>query len=398
MKSLYTQTISMRGLLLGSALSIAAYGLYAITPHHDALAQQAAAQAIPVNTITLAPRDVQLWQEFSGRTRAVDYAEIRPEVSGRIMEIRYKDGDLVKKGDVLIVIDPRPYEASLEKAKAQLQAATASARLANTEAARAVQMYKNQAITQSQHDTRINEQRIANAQVHAAKADVARAQLDVEYAYVRAPFEGRASRAEITIGNLVQSGANAPLLTKIISNQRIYADFEIDEATYLTIASQHSADSTSNHPVELELAHATNHHYKGEIANFDNHIDPNSGTIRARATFDNKDGLLIPGMYVTIKLGAANIPNALLIPERTIGTDQNKKYVYVVDDKNTVKYREVVLGGSVQGERIVSSGLKAGEKVIVDGVQHVRPDAIVAPTDAQAKQPSPATQPATPKA
>jgi multidrug efflux system membrane fusion protein len=382
----------LTSVLLSSTLSIATYGIYAIATHHDALAQQAPAQAIPVNTITLAPRDVQLWQEFSGRTRAVDYAEIRPEVSGRIMEIRYKDGDLVKKGDILIVIDPRPYEAALNKSKAQLQAATAAAKLANTEAARAVQMYKNQAITQSQHDTRINEQRIANAQVQAAKADAARAQLDVEYAYVRAPFEGRASRAEITIGNLVQSGMNAPLLTRVVSNQRIYADFDVDETTYLAIASQQTATSKASHPVELELAHATDHHYKGEIANFDNHIDPDSGTIRARATFNNEDGLLIPGMYVTIKLGAANIPNALLIPERAIGTDQNKKYVYVVDDKNKVNYREVVLGGSVQGERIVSSGLKAGEKVIVDGVQHVRPDAIVAPTDAQAKQP------ATPKA
>jgi len=392
MRQLKTYKFLLTSVLLSSTLSIATYGIYAIATHHDALAQQAPAQAIPVNTITLAPRDVQLWQEFSGRTRAVDYAEIRPEVSGRIMEIRYKDGDLVKKGDILIVIDPRPYEAALNKSKAQLQAATAAAKLANTEAERAVQMYKNQAITQSQHDTRINEQRMANAQVQAAKADAARAQLDVEYAYVRAPFEGRASRAEITIGNLVQSGMNAPLLTRVVSNQRIYADFDVDEATYLAIASQQTANSKASHPVELELAHATNHHYKGEIANFDNHIDPDSGTIRARATFNNEDGLLIPGMYVTIKLGAASIPNALLIPERAIGTDQNKKYVYVVDDKNKVNYREVVLGGSVQGERIVSSGLKAGEKVIIDGVQHVRPDAIVAPTDAQAKQP------ATPKA
>jgi multidrug efflux system membrane fusion protein len=392
MRQLKTYKFLLTSVLLSSTLSIATYGIYAIATHHDALAQQAPAQAIPVNTITLAPRDVQLWQEFSGRTRAVDYAEIRPEVSGRIMEIRYKDGDLVKKGDILIVIDPRPYEAALNKSKAQLQAATAAAKLANTEAERAVQMYKNQAITQSQHDTRINEQRMANAQVQAAKADAARAQLDVEYAYVRAPFEGRASRAEITIGNLVQSGMNAPLLTRVVSNQRIYADFDVDEATYLAIASQQTANSKASHPVELELAHATKHHYKGEIANFDNHIDPDSGTIRARATFNNEDGLLIPGMYVTIKLGAASIPNALLIPERAIGTDQNKKYVYVVDDKNKVNYREVVLGGSVQGERIVSSGLKAGEKVIIDGVQHVRPDAIVAPTDAQAKQP------ATPKA
>ena len=364
--------------------------------HSDAATngQNAAAmQAIPVTVSTIKPQHVQIWREFSGRTRAVDYAEIRPEVSGRITEIRFKDGDDVKKGDILMVIDPRPFEAALAKAKANLQSATTSSTLAATEASRAIKMYKNQAITQSQRDTRVNEQRVANAAMQAAKAELQQAQLDVEHAYIRAPFAGRVSRAEITIGNLVQANINAPLLTSIVSNKQIYADFEVDEATYLDIAAQSASSTTHSNPIELTLKNAQDRTYTSDKATFDNHIDTNSGTIRARATFNNDDGLLVPGMFVTVRLGANTINNALLIPERAISTDQNKKFVYVVGAGNKVLYREVSLGSSSGSNRVITAGLNAGEKVIVDGIQHVRPDAIVTPSELGATPTPPATSP-----
>lgn len=353
--------------------------------------------AVPVNVVTLKPRDVQTWQDFSGRTRAVDFAEIRPEVSGRITEIRFKDGQEVNQGDVLVVIDPRPYEAALVKAKAAVQSATTISSLASTEAARAVSMLKNQAITRSQHDARLNEQRVAKANLDAAKAELAAALLDVEHAYVRAPFAGRVSRAEITVGNVVQAGMNAPLLTTVVSNKQIYADFEIDEASYLDIAAQmKNTDAASQSPIELRLKNADHKAYSGQMATFDNHIDASTGTIRARATFTNEDGMLVPGMFVTVRLGSATHKAALVVPERAISTDQSQKYVYVVSADNKVQYREVTLGGGLGDERIVSNGLKAGEKVIVDGLQHVRPDAVVTPTELGA-QPA-AAAPATPTA
>jgi multidrug efflux system membrane fusion protein len=385
-------------LLATGALIFGGYKIYQMKAAGNG-ADMMAMQAAPVDVLTLKPASVQTWQEFSGRTRAVDYAEIRPEVSGRITEIRFKDGDEVKKGDVLIVIDPRPFEAALAKAKAKLQSATTTAKLASTEATRAINMLKNSAITRSQHDQRINEQRVAHAGLEGAKADLEQASLDVEHAYVRAPFAGRVSRAEITVGNLVQAGGNAPLLTSVVSNKQIYADFELDEATYLAIASQSKTGDATGRPIELRLNHATDRAYKGQMATFDNHIDANSGTIRARATFNNDDGLLVPGMFVTVRLGATTIPDALLVPERAISTDQNKKYVYVIGEGNKATYREVTLGGTSNGNRIVTSGLKAGEKVIVDGIQHVRPDAVVAPTELGTKPATqPAAQPAAPKA
>lgn len=385
----HSRVFSKKTFLAIAILSASSAISLIIFPTHESHATEEAMPAIPVTTITTQKSPVQIWQEFSGRTRAVNYAEIRPEVSGRITAIHFKDGDTVKKNDIIITIDPRPYEAALSKAKANLQSALTTAKLANTEAARAVNMLKNQAITRSLHDQRLNEQKVANAQVQAAQAELTQAQINVEYAYVRAPFDGRISRAEITIGNVVQSGMEAPLLTTIVSNDAIYADFEVDEATYLTAAKQKTTPEF-NMPIELHLPNAADKIYKGQTATFDNHINPDSGTIRARATFNNTDGLLVPGMFVTVRLGANTIPNAILVPERAIGTDQNKKFVYVVGEDNKVIYREITLGSSSNGHRIVTSGLNVGERIITDGVQHVRPDAIVAPTDANAPQ-APAT-------
>lgn len=339
--------------------------------------------AVAVSVLTVTEKSVRTWSEFSGRLQAVDLAEIRPEVSGRITEIKFEDGQTVSAGDVLLVIDPRTYEVAVAKAQADLSSARTNAEFAKTEFERAQELIKTQAIPQRVYDERSNTNQMAQASVLAAQANLEQAQIALDHANVKAPISGRVSRAEITVGNLVNAGFSAPLLTTIVSNNGIYADFEVDEQTYLQNirGSANGSQQERQIPVELSLQGDHNHSYKGTIHSFDNKINPSSGTIRARAKFDNEDGKLIPGMFVSIKLGSSNMINALLIPDRAIGSDQNKKFVYVVGKDNKVVYREVQLGLQVNTDRIVTKGLEVGERVIVDGLQHVRPDSVVDPKE-----------------
>lgn len=339
-------------------------------------AQAAAAQAVPVTVQTMAPRNVQVWSSFSGRMRAVDFAEIRPEVSGRLTQVRIADGQTVKAGDVLFVIDPAPFEAALAKAEASLATARTNAVFARTEFDRAVNLIKTEAIAQRLYDERANADKVARSSVLAAEAELKQARINMDHAYVKAPIAGRVSRAEITLGNVVQAGPGAPLLTSIVSNDGIYADFEVDEQTYMKgiRAQDGSRGKERRIPVQITVRGDEAHPYPGTIQSFDNRIDTASGTIRARARFDNRDGALMPGMFISVKVASGGDEPALLVQERAIGNDQSKKFVYVVGDDGKVAYREVGLGPQVDASRIVLSGLKAGEKVIVDGLQHVRPN------------------------
>ena len=354
-----------------------------ILSHNDSSAsaqspQPSTSSGVSVNVQTINPQSVLIWSEFSGRMHAVDYAEVRPEVSGRITEIRFKDGQTVKVGEVLLVIDPRPYEAAIAKAEANLATAQTNAGFAKTELDRATSMVKTQAIAQRLYDERANASRVSQAAIQAAEADLKQARLDLEHAYVKAPIAGRVGRPEITQGNLVQTGPNAPVLTSIVSHDGIYADFEVDEQTYMRTIHA-NADTQAKEqkiPVELTIQGDEGHPYKGTIYSFDNHIDTGSGTIRARARFSNENGLLMPGMFVSVKLGSSS-GNALLVPESAVGNDQSKKFVYVVGANSKVAYREVTLGQKVEGRRIVLSGLRAGERVIVDVTQQVKPDMAV---------------------
>jgi multidrug efflux system membrane fusion protein len=375
-----------------AAVFVAAIGFLILHDDRaDAAKPPAAPPAIPVTVQTINPQSVRIWSPFSGRLHAVDYAEIRPQASGRIMEVKFKDGQDVKAGDVLFVIDPRPYEAAVAKAEASLASAKTNANFNKTDLARASNMMKTQAIARRVYDERVNADKVARAAIRSAEAEVKQAQVDLDHAYVKAPISGRVSRAEITVGNLVQTGPNAPLLTSIVSNNGIYADFEVDEQTYLKSIRKDAgtAEQEQAIPVELTLPGDTKQVFKGTIYSFDNHIDTNSGTIRARAKFEN-DPSLVPGMFVSVKLGSSSDNTVLLIPDRAIGNDQNKKFVFVVDDKNKVVYRDVTLGEAVNGQRIVVSGLQAGERVIVDGLQHVKPDAVVDPKEAEAAALTPA--------
>jgi multidrug efflux system membrane fusion protein len=311
--------------------------------------------------------------------QAVDYAEIRPEVSGRITEVRFQDGQQVKAGDVLFVIDPRPYAAVVEHDQAALESAKSQLVRANQDEERGKALIASHAISQSDLDTWNNNTRTAQAAVDAADAQLKQAQVDLEHAYVTAPIGGRVSRAEITLGNVVQSGINAPLLTSIVSQDGIYADFEVDEQTYLdTIRSSAIGNAQEQKiPVDLVAGNDTGHVYHGFMQSFDNRIDQTSGTIRARAKFANEDGALVPGMFVAVRLAASQDQRVLLVPNRAIGFDQSKKFVFVVDASNKVTYRQVDLGKTVGDQRVVESGLSAGDRVIVDGIQYVRPNDVV---------------------
>ena len=378
LKKLSSMTKS-RAALLGVAalalLGLAAAATYHIAARADAKVPEAAPALAQVNVLTVKAQDVRIWSEFSGRMHAVESAEIRPEVSGRITAVRFKEGQTVQAGEVLFVIDPRPYEAAVAKAEANLTSTRANGEFTGTELERAAGMIKTQAIAQRVYDERANASRVARAAVQAAEAELKQARIDLDHAFVKAPIAGSISRAEITQGNRVQAGAGAPVLCSIVSRDGIYVDFEVDEQTYMQNIRSAAATGGKEPQLQVELSVQgdENHPYKGTIFSFDNHIDSGSGTIRARAKFDNKDGRLIPGMFAKVKLAGSNATGALLVPEQAVGSDQSKKFVYLVGPDAKVAYREVELGRQAGGQRIVVAGLQAGDRVVADGLQHVKP-------------------------
>lgn len=312
--------------------------------------------APPVSVAEVIERDIQPWSEFSGRLVAIDQADIRPRVSGPIESIHFKDGAMVAKGDLLFVIDPKPYQAALVAAQAR-------AALAESVLARAKALMADKAIAQRDFDQRKNDAAVA-------EADLTTAKLNLGYTQVKAPINGRVSRAEVTVGNLVEAGPNAPLLTTIVSMSPIYADFEIDEGAYLRSVRADDTGNTGDIPVTITLSN-NGEPISGHIESFDNRLNPTSGTIRARAIFDNENGALVPGLFARVRLGSANMVKALLITDRAVGTDQDRKYVIVVGEGNKTARREVKLGGLSDGLRIVESGLQAGDKIVVSGMQRI---------------------------
>ncbi len=332
-----------------------------------------------VEVVTITPQQIRIWNEFSGRLEATDHVNIRPRVGGAITDVLFKEGAIVQQGDPLFIIDPRPYKASLERAKARMQAASSEMRLARTEFNRAKQLVDKKVISKSRYDSAYHSYKAASANVSAAKAELEQAELDYEHAHIKAPVTGRASRAEITEGNVIEAGPNAPILTSIVSTEQLYAEFDVDEQTYLKTV---RASTTGNMPVAVTLPGDDGTVYHGVIHAFDNQLDTNSGTIRARAILDNIDGALIPGMFVNVNLGSASPQATLLVNEQAIGTDQSKKYVYVVTPENEVAYREVTLGHTIKGKRVILSGVSAGDRVLVNSQQRVQPGILVEPVEA----------------
>lgn len=337
-------------------------------------------QAIAVTVAVVEPRQASLWDEFSGRLEAVDRVEIRPRVAGAILATNFTEGALVKAGDVLFKIDPAPYAAEVDKAQAQLEAAKARAAFAAGELERGAQLVGNAVVTRRDYDQRDNGNREAIANVKAAEATLQTAKLNLDYTEVRAPVDGRVGRIQVTVGNLVAAGSASPALTSLVSVNPIYASFDADEEVVLQ-AINSIADASGQRgnldriPVEMTVSGGTS--AKGHIQLIDNQVNGQSGTIRVRAVFKNDDGRLIPGQFARVRMGQPKQQSLVLVDERAIGTDQDKKFVMVVGDDDRAAYRAVTLGGNVDGLRIVTSGLKAGDRVVVNGLQRVRPGALL---------------------
>lgn len=364
------------------------------TPHGAIAAEggaPAAPQAMPVTVEIAKSAPVHVSRRYSGRLEAVDFVEIRPQVGGRITDIKFEDGQNVKAGEVLYVIDPRPYQAAHDQAAAEVTRAKSVLELAEKEYKRAQDLIKTSAISQRILDEKSNDFQAATAALDAAHAQAEIARINLEYAYVKAPINGRVSRAELTRGNIVEAGSNAPVLTTIVATDGIYADFDMDEQTYLTYfrgtgpaqAEPAAGDDTAaaahaGIPVRLSLR-GGGAAYDGAIHSFDNRINTATGTIRARALLPNDAGDLLPGMFATVMLDSPSAENRITVPERAVGTDQDRKFVYVVDDGGSVAYREVQLGDKMGERRIVTAGLNEGERVIIEGIIRLRPGMPVAP-------------------
>ena len=361
-----------------AVIAIAVAGtLSAIGVDSTANAQQAP-QAAGVDVAEVISKQITDWQQYSGRLEAVDRVEIRPLVSGTLTAVHFKDGAMVKKGDVLFTIDPRPYAAEVARAQAQLAGAEARAAYTASDVARGQRLLGDNAIAKRDYEEKQNASREAAANVQAAQAALRSAKLNLEYTQIVAPVSGRMSRAEVTVGNIVSVGSATPSLSTLVSMSKIYASFDVDEQSFLKYVNPARAKGTSV-AVFLGLANEDAYSREGKVGSIDNRVDTSSGTIRVRAVFDNADGQLLPGLYARIRLGGGAPRDALLIDEKALGTDQDKRFVLVLDKDNHATYREVRVGANQDGLRVIESGLKSGERIVVNGLQRVRPGDTVAP-------------------
>ncbi len=344
----------------------------------------AAPQAMPVQVANVDTEKVRLWKEYSGRLTAIDRVDLQPQVSGSIVKINFEDGQYVEKGDVLFVIDPRTYKSAVEQGKAELEAARQNLELAKKEKLRAKELVGKGNVSKRVYDERSNTEAVAVSRVESARAQLEQAKIALDHAYVKAPLSGRVSRIEITEGNYVSSGGNAPVLTTIVATEKIYADFEIDEQTYLAQMHETRLSGNAGAEIPVELALTDSITLKGKVHSFDNQIDAQTGTIRTRAIFDNPQGALLPGMFAKLRIGSPTEEELILLPPSAISTDQDRKFVYTLSDDNKVEYRQVTLGAFQDGRRVVTSGLTAEDRILTGSIMKVRPGTLVAPITEQA--------------
>ena len=329
--------------------------------------------AAPVSVAPAVQRPVSDREEFSGRLEAAEFVELRPRIAGTVERVHFADGALVRKGQLLFTIDARPFAAELARAESQLAAAKARTELAKSELARAQSLLDVKAVSRQEFDQLSSAARTSESDVKAAEAALRVAQLNLDYAAVRAPISGRASRANVTAGNLVNEQV---VLTSIAGVARIYAYFDGSEQTYLRV----KASNERAPAVRMGLANETGFPHEGRVDFVDNRLNPQTGAIRMRASFDNSKGLFTPGLAARLTMATSAAYSAVLVPERAIGTDQTKKFVFVVGADGQPQFREIQPGALIDGMRVVANGsVKAGENVIVDGLQRVIPGLPVAP-------------------
>lgn len=371
-------------MLRNPAAWIAAAALLALAGCDKPQQQQAAAPPPPQVTVAIPVKKlVADYDEYVGRFVAIDSVEVRARVSGYLDSIHFKDGQMVKKGDLLFTIDRRPFEAALEQAKATVEQAQANLAFTTADLARAQSLNAGTSITQQTIDQRIQAKRVAQSNVYAQEAALRQAALDLEFTELRAPVSGRIGDRRVSVGNLVTggTGANPTLLATIQSTDPIRFEFTFDEASYLRyVRLNKGADGPAlDVPVELKLIDEKDFAHKGRIDFIDNAISGSSGAIRGRAEFANSDGTFTPGMFARLKLAAAPPAEALLVPDAAIGTEQVRKFVLAVDADNVAKPKYVTLGPVVDGLRVITDGISPDDRIVINGLMRARPGTKVAP-------------------
>jgi multidrug efflux system membrane fusion protein len=342
-----------------------------------------------VSVAQVLERRVKDWDEFTGRMQAVESVEIRPRVSGYIDKVAFTEGSQVKRGDLLFVIDPRPYKADADRAAADVKRYQTALELARIELARVQRLKDSGAVSEEELDERKSTLAQTQANVAGAEAALEAANLNLNFTQVTSPIAGRASRAEVTRGNLVTGGINGgTLLSSVVSMDPMYLYFDADEQSYLRYSQmarsgERVSSRDSPNPVQVGLANEEGFPHSGTVDFVDNQLNPQTGTIRARAVLQNKDGLYTPGLFARVQLLGSSEYSAILIDDRAVNTDQSQKYVFVLGPNNVIEYRKVKLGRIIDGLRVVREGLKAGEVIVVNGAQRVHPGVTVNPQKIQ---------------
>ncbi|MEZ0534253.1 MULTISPECIES: efflux RND transporter periplasmic adaptor subunit [Enterobacter] len=342
----------------------------------NSVAQNAAPPAPAVSAADVVVKSISQWDSFNGRIEAVESVQLRPRVSGYIDKVNYTDGQEVKKGEVLFTIDDRTYRAALEQAQANLARAKTQASLAQSEANRTDKLVNTNVVSREEWEQRRSAATQAQADIRAAQAAVDAAQLNLDFTKVTAPIDGRASRALITSGNLVTAGDTASVLTTLVSQKTVYVYFDVDESTYLhyqNLARSGQGASSNNTalPVEIGLTGEEGYPHQGKVDFLDNQLTPSTGTIRMRALLDNAQRQFTPGLFARVRLPGSAEFKATLIDDKAVLTDQDRKYVYIVDKEGKAQRRDITPGRLADGLRIVRQGLNPGDKVIVEGLQKV---------------------------
>lgn len=363
----------MKVLLVAGVAAIAAIGGGISRYQSDPASAEAPQVPLVVDVAYPQSQNVTDWQTYSGRLEAVEAVDVRPLVGGRIIAVHFRDGQMVRKGQPLFTIDTRPYQAELARAQGQLAAAEAQARFANSDYTRAKTLVGDDFIARRDFESRQHDAQAAAASIRIAKAEVDAARINLDYATVVAPVSGRISPALLDVGNVVVGGGTAQPLASIVSVSPIYAAFDADEASYLAFLKEAHGAGKSELPVFIGVTSEDGYPRKAVIDSVDNHVDTGSGTIRTRVRIDNPDGTLIPGLLARVRIGDGKARPAVLIDEKLVGTDQDRRYVMVVGNDNKAAYRAITLGAQHGTLRVVTSGLAPMDRVIVGGRAAVKP-------------------------